>query len=166
MSAVYGRSLAAAEALLAQGIETFVPMRVALRRVGGKLVRQECPAVNNLLFCRCTREAMRQAKGRMPYLQFLVRREAGRGIPIVIDEQAMSDFIRLSSAEAERVSYFTPDEVVLTKGERVRLHGGLFDGVEGVFCRVAGKRARRFCITIDTLLGLALEIEPEYIERL
>lgn len=166
MSAVYNRPLKARSELDALGIETFVPMRHVIRTVGGRKLRQYVPAVHNLLFVRSTRSGVRSAKARMPYLQFLVERREGRGYPIVVPDDRMADFIAVASAETADLVYFSPDEISLTAGEHVRIHGGPFDGVSGVFCRLAGKRDRRLVVQLDGVMSVAVTVRPDFLERI
>lgn len=166
MSAVYGRSLQAKQRLEESGLEAFVPMRYVLRTAGGRKVRELLPAVNNLLFVRATADAVRAAKASMPWLHYLVRREAGRGVPIIVPDRQMRDFITLASHTEERLDYFAPDELHLEAGARVRVHGGPFDGVEGIFVRVQGARSRRVVVCLDGVMGIAAAVHPDYIEVL
>lgn len=166
MSAVYGRSLQAKQRLEESGLEAFVPMRYVLRTAGGRKVRELLPAVNNLLFVRATADAVRAAKASMPWLHYLVRREAGRGVPIIVPDRQMRDFITVASHTEERLDYFAPDELHLEAGARVRVHGGPFDGVEGIFVRVQGARSRRVVVCLDGVMGIAAAVHPDYIEVL
>ena len=67
----------------------------------------------------------------------------------------------------EDILYFQPDEIQLHKGAHVRVHGGPFDGVEGILLKVKGHRRRRVVIQIDQVATIAAaEIEPDLIEIL
>ena len=58
-------------------------------------------------------------------------------------------------------------EIQLEKGERVRVHGGAFDMVEGVLLKVKGKRSKRVVIKIPGVTAIAASyIEPDLIEIL
>ncbi len=167
MSAVYNRSLRAKEILEEQGLEVFVPMHYVLRQFAGRKYREYLPAVNNLLFVCAGAEEIKAAKAKLPWLHYLVRREGGRGIPIVIPEQQMQNFIAVASHTEEQLTYFTPEELHgLDAGQRVRVHGGPFDGVEGLFVRVQGVRNRRVVVSLDGVMGVAVTVSPDFIEVL
>lgn len=166
MSAVYNRSLKAQAELNARGIETFIPMRHVMRVIGGRKRRQIVPAVNNLLFARTTAESIRSAKHSLPYLHYLIERRDGHGYPVIVPDDRMADFIAVASTESADPIYFSPSEVRLTAGEHVRIHGGPFDGVSGTFCRVCGKRNRRLVVVLDGIMGVAVTVQPEYVERI
>lgn len=76
MSAVYNRSLQASSFLSLRGIEHYVPLRVVLRLRGGRKVREEVPAVSNLIFIRCSASVVRSLKVSLPYLQYLTCRDS------------------------------------------------------------------------------------------
>ena len=63
-----------------------------------------------------------------------------------------------------RLIYLQPDEINLAQGTRIRIHGGEFNGYEGVFIKLKGKRNKRVVVDIDNLIALAVEISPELIE--
>ena len=61
--------------------------------------------------------------------------------------------------------YLNPDEINIAKGTPVRIIGGTFDGVEGIFVKVKGVRSKRVVVLIDGVTAVATaEIQPEYIE--
>lgn len=168
MSAVYNRSLQASSFLSLRGIEHYVPLRVVLRLRGGRKVREEVPAVSNLIFIRCSASVVRSLKVSLPYLQYLTCRDSGRpkGRPIVVPSHQMSSFISLSSSGTERADllYFRPEELDISRGVRVRLHGGALDGVEGTFLKVTGARERRVVVVLDGVLAVAASVRPEFVE--
>ena len=47
------------------------------------------------------------------------------------------------------------DEVNLTKGTRVRIHGGQFNGLEGTFVKVKGARDKRVVVDISGVIVVA-----------
>ena len=57
-------------------------------------------------------------------------------------------------------------EINIEKGTKVRIHGGSFDGTEGVFVKIKGKRNRRVVVLIEGLAAIAInaEISPDLIE--
>lgn len=100
-------------------------------------------------------------------LQYLVRRVDGVSRKIVVPDAQMEQFIRVSRTDDERLTYLKPEEINLSKGTRVRILGGAFDGVEGIFVKVKGKRNRRVVVLIDHVSAIAVsEISPDLIEVL
>ena len=52
-------------------------------------------------------------------------------------------------------SYFSPDEINVAKGTKVRIHGGQFNGLEGTFIKVKGARDRRVVVEVSGVIVLA-----------
>ena len=166
MSAPYRRELIAKEFLDSKGIECFVPMKEALveRRDGTKR-RQMLPAIHNLVFVHTTKETIRHLKQGVNFLQYCTRPSGGKNVPIIVPDSQMQQFIAITNAGNENITYLRPEEVDIKKGTRVRVHGGAFDGTEGYFVKVQGKRSRRVVMLIEGITAVALtEISTDFIE--
>ena len=165
LSAPYRNEFKAQRLLNEKGVENFLPLctKIITDRNGRK-VRKTLPVVSNLLFAYTTRDNMQQIKLRAPFLQYRTRREGARNIPIVVPDSQMRQFMAVSLTNNERLIYLQPDEINLAKGTPVRVIGGIFDGVEGVFIKVKGARAKRVVVQIDGIAVATAEIEPQYIE--
>lgn len=50
----------------------------------------------------------------------------------------------------------------------MRIHGGTFNGTEGIFVKIKGKRNRRVVVLIEGLAAVAInaELSPDIIEIL
>ena len=79
----------------------------------------------------------------------------------------MEQFIAITKAGNDDITYLRPDEVNIAKGTKVRVHGGVFDGTEGYFVKIQGKRNRRVVMLIEGITAVALtEISTDFIEIL
>lgn len=167
MSVPYNRVLKVKGMLDEAQMECFVPMRYEVRTVRGRKVRQYIPAISNLLFVHTTDSRLKMFKQTTTFLQYLVRRVDGVSRKIVVPDAQMEQFIRVSRTDDDRLVYLKPEEINLSKGTRVRILGGVFDGVEGLFVRVKGKRNRRVVVLIDHVSAIAVsEVSPDLIEIL
>ena len=168
MSAPYRRELKAKENLATLGIESFVPMTKALVERGGVKKRQIIPAIHNLIFVHTTKEIIKSAKQSIDYLQYRTRPFNGKNQPIIVPNKEMEQFIAVSNARIEDITYIQPGEIDIEKGTKVRIHGGTFDGTEGIYIKLKGKRNRRVVVLIEGLAAVAInaEISPDYIEIL
>ena len=83
--------------------------------------------------------------------------------PLIVPDKQMNDFIRACS-HSERPLYFSPGELKLEKGTRVRIIGGPLDSCEGVLMKVSGARSKRLVVSIPGTMNVAVEISPELIE--
>ena len=160
MSATYGRELKAKSYLESQGVTCFVPMRYEMVSNGrlGK-VRRLIPVVRNLLFAYTTKDRIQALKSSVGYLQYVTRSDNGKNLPIIVPENQMQQFIAVCETYNDALVYLTPDEVNLEKGTPVRIIGGTFDGVEGTFVKVNGKRNKRVVVLAQ---GVAAVMISEY----
>ena len=56
--------------------------------------------------------------------------------PLVVPDRQMHSFIAVAGAYDEQIVYLDPTIVSLREGDRVRIVGGVFSGVEGFFIRI------------------------------
>jgi len=168
MSAVFNRSMRMKEILDEQHVENFVPMRYQTlpRPVGGRKQTRLVPAINNLIFVYATAERMRTLKTQYLFLQYLTFPDAdGRRRPIIVPREQMLHFIAVAGTNDDRLLWLDPCQVDLKRGTRVRIRGGLFDGVEGVFVKVKGVRDRRVVVSIDGVAAVATAVlYPDQLE--
>ena len=166
MSAPYRRELIAKDYLDKKGIECFVPMKESLvDRHNGVKRRQLLPAIHNLIFVHTTRERIKTLKQGVNFLQYHTRPQGGKNIPITVPDGQMQQFITICTANNENITYLRPEEIDIRKGTRVRVHGGAFDGTEGYFVKIQGKRNRRVVMLIEGITAVALtEISTDFIE--
>ena len=156
MSAVFNRSLKAKDILDAVRVENFVPMRSVVEVCGRRRVRKSVPAIRNLIFVRTTPSSIRELKSR--YL--FTHRVDGHTEPIVVPDEQMRHFIAVASSDDEHLIYLQPEEVRFGAGDRVRVRGGVFEGVEGVFVRVKGTRDKRVVVMLEGVAAVALVTLP------
>lgn len=165
MSAVYNRSMKVKAALDAASVRCFVPMRWEERSAGRRKVRRRVPAVHNLLFVRTDVAGIRALKESFPYLQYLMRREEGCATPVVVPEEQMRHFIAVAGSDDERTLFVPAAHDGLRCGDRVRICGGAFAGVEGRLMKMRGTRNRRVVVAIDGVAAVATAaVAPELIE--
>ena len=168
MSAPYRRELKAQDFLTAKGVECFVAMKKAVIEKNGCKRHQTVPAIHNLIFVHTTKERIQSIKQCCEYLQYMTRPVDGKNTPITIPEKEMQQFIAVTQARIDEITYLQPQELNLEKGTKVRIHGGPFDGTEGVFVKIKGKRNRRLVVLIEGLAAVAVntEITPDLVEVL
>lgn len=162
----YSRELSLKAYLDEINVENFVPMRYEMVVRHGQRVRKLVPAVHNLIFIRSTRTQIDQIKeenaANFP-LRYIMDRETRT--PIVIPENQMRHFIAVAGNYDQQVIYLPPAECEARKGDRIRITGGVFEGVEGIFLRVKGDR--RVMVSIQGVMAVATAfIHPSLIERI
>jgi transcription antitermination factor NusG len=154
MRATYKREFVAQEYLTGKGFEVFVPLKKVIKVVRGIKRKVTEPAIKGLIFVKGEREALKKAKFGVEYLQYITGRDGGRNVPIIVPERQMEQFIAVVQDAAVDKTFYAPDEVNISSGTKVRVHGGPFDGFEGVLVRVQGKRNKQFFINIDGLVAV------------
>ena len=162
MRVTYRRELAVRDLLEAEGMETFIPMRYTLKIKKGVPKRQLVPAVSSLLFIHAPQSVIQQIKANIPHLQYIPDKNRQK---ISVPESQMRHFIAACGSYNESLHFFDPSELNLTKGTPVRIIGGDFEGMEGVFVKIKGKRDRRVVVAIQGVIAVAIAtIHPDLIE--
>ena len=159
MRATYKRELIARDYLTSKGIEVFVPMKKVIKVVRGIKRKLTVPAINSLIFVHAEKDVIQQAKMGVEYLQYITRKEGIRNVPIVVPDRQMEQFIQVAQDDEIEKTFFAPEEVDLSAGTRVRVHGGAFDGLEGVLVKIKGKRNKQFFVNLDGLVAVNTVIE-------
>ena len=60
---------------------------------------------------------------------------------------------KIAGSYDQQIIYLPPTEYSMQKGDRVRITGGVFEGVEGIFVRVKGDR--RVVVSIQGVMAVA-----------
>lgn len=103
---------------------------------GERKIRKLVPVVHNLVFVYATRsevDEMKSTVGASLPIRYIMDRETRQ--PITIPEVQMRSFIAVAGNYDEQVVYLDPSVVSMKRGDRVRVTGGIFEGVEGEFVR-------------------------------
>lgn len=160
----YSRELALKEYLDGEGVENFLPMRYEFILKNERRVRKLVPAVHNLLFVRSTRsciDAIKESRGSSLPIRYIMDRESRQ--PIIVPDYQMRSFMAVAGNCDQQLVYLDPSEISFRKGDRVRVTGGVFAGVEGEFLRV--KNDRRVVVSIQGVMAVATTfIHPSLIE--
>ena len=156
----YSREMIFKEYLDGHNVENFIPMHYESTDL--KLV----PIIHNLVFVHSTKRSIDTFKSelevRLP-IRYIMDKATGR--PIIIPDKQMQDFIAVSGTYDDQLVYLDPVSVILKKGDKVRITGGIFSGVEGVFVRVKGDR--RVVVSIQGIMAVATAfIHPSLIEKI
>lgn len=163
MRATYRREPDAMRLLKKENLGCFIPMQYKISIKKGKKVRALVPVVHNLLFVRARPSELKRVKSQVAYLQYITDTRSGQ--KIIIPDNEMQRFIAVAGNYSDHLLYFQPDELNLSKGTKVRITGGDFEGQEGIFLKVKGARDRRVVIAIQGVIAVAMAtIHPNLIE--
>lgn len=167
LRAIFKKELAVRDALRRNGLRCYVPMCYRIDTQQGHKLRRLVPAVTELVFVRGTEEQVIAAKARLRETCYWLTRSVlgkNRREKVVVNDRDMDNFIRITEQNEREVAYFRPDEVCLAKGDRIRIHGGAFDGVEGILLKVKGKREKQLVVSIPDLAVAAVSVKPDVVE--
>lgn len=163
MRATYRRGMQIKELLDKQGISNFIPMRYEMQEKNGRKRRILVPVISDLIFVRAVQSELQWVKDRNPYLQYMI--DVRNGQKIIVPDEQMRRFIAVAGTYDEHLIFFSPDEVNLRKGMKVRIIGGDFKGYEGVFIKVKGARDRRVVISLQGIIAMAMAtLSPDLVE--
>jgi len=166
--AANGKAAKISDYLQTAKIECFFPMCHKERRVRNSERTKRClqPLLRNLVFVKSSRECLSPhleiIKQRLGIESGLYYRDLGSREIIVVPEKEMQSFIAVAGSKNENIVYLSNTEVNIRKGTKVRITGGVFEGVEGIFMRIQGHK--RVVVTIPNILSVATAfVPPEFI---
>lgn len=167
LRAIFKKETAVRDALRHRGLCCYVPMRYQVETQQGHKLRRLVPAITELVFVHGTEEQINEAKAKLRETCYWLTKPVlgkNRREKIVVSDRDMENFIRITEQNERAVTYFRPDEVSLATGDRIRIHGGAFDGVEGVLVKVKGKREKQLVVNIPDLAVAAVSVKPDVVE--
>lgn len=163
MRATYRRGMQIKSLLDKKGINNFIPMRYEIRIKNGRKKRELVPVISDLIFIHTVQSQLQWVKDRNPYLQYMI--DSRNRQKIIVPDEQMKSFIAVAGTYNEQLIFFSPNEVNLRKGTKVRIIGGDFEGYEGIFIKVKGARDRRVVINLQGIIAMAMAtISPDLIE--
>ena len=163
MRATYRRGMQIKGLIDQKGINSFIPMRYEIHLKNGRRRRELVPVIRDIVFVHTTQSELQRIKYGIPYFQYMM--DIRNGEKIIVPDEQMRRFIAVAGTYDEQIIFFSPDEVNLRKGTKVRITGGQFEGYEGIFVKVKGSRDRRVVISLQGILALAMAtLSPDLIE--
>ena len=163
MRVTYSREMKVKAELDRLEIENFVPMTYKLVcSDNGKLHRELVPAINNLIFVRSTQGRISELKTSnevLEPLRYMVDHTAEKAHEIMtVPDRQMENFMCVASMTDDSVMFLDENTIVGKEGKRVKIMGGMFEGVEGVIRRV--KRCKRVVVALDGIASVAIAYVP------
>ena len=133
--------------------EIFIPMHYKYVEKKGQKIKVLVPVVNNLVFVKTSRAVLNKVKTEVE-LRFPVRymMDRVRNEPMVVPENQMNNFLSVAKTYDDQLIYLDSSEVLLRRGDKVRITQGPLAGVVGEFLRIRGDR--RVVVSVDGRSGL------------
>ena len=150
----YGRIIKAKAFVEANGLECYVPLRYKeVRKQRKKRIITE-PLLSSFLFVHTTAEQVEAllhdnkvvANESRPLLSYYfdhtIHRQGNpdRNPPLTIQNEAMNNFIRLTSIKNPHIIQITSDNIQFKLGDNVVVTEGKFKGIHGRVARIAGQQ--------------------------
>ena len=162
--AANGKAAKISDYLQKADIEYFFPMCNKAQRISNseqtKYTLQ--PLIRNLVFVKSSKgflePHLQEIKSRFGITTDLYYRDLGSREVIVVPEEQMQNFISVASCTQGRISYLSNEEVNLEKGRKIRITGGVFEGIEGVFMKIKGNS--QVVVILPNLFSVATAFIP------
>lgn len=165
LRAVFSQELKVRDKLRSLGLRSYVPMCWRMENTRGHKIRKLVPAITELVFVYGEEEKIGEFKSRLKEtVYWMMTFLDGQREKLIVPDKAMNDFIRITEQSERSVTFFRPDEIRLNKGDKILIHGGPFDGVEGILQKVKGKREKQILVSIPQIVTAAVSIRPEMVE--
>ena len=163
MRVTYSREIKVKAELDRLEIENFVPMTYKLVCAdNGNPHRELVPAINNLIFVRSTQGRISELKTSnkvLEPLRYMMDHTAEKAHEIMtVPDRQMENFMCVASMTDDSVMFLDENTIVGKEGKRVKIMGGVFEGVEGVIRRV--KRCKRVVVALDGIASVAIAYVP------
>ena len=164
----YGRTEKALSYLQAKNVETYLPMHYVVKMIKGnrKLIKE--PLLPNIIFAYMTREKTHEFVKKpaltASWIKYYtdktkpVEPEMGKNPPVIIPDNEMTNFIKLTSVNSEHIIVLPPKRCHFKKDDLVRIIEGPFTGVVGKVGRAAGQQ--RVFVVLEGLCNVATAYIP------
>ncbi len=152
------------------GLKHFIPKREVLRTRHGKKVLCSEPVIRSLVFVHSTQEdIVRFKQNRYNGLQFVVWKRDGGVRYLTVPDAEMDSFILVCKQNSQKVTFHTPGErdfeEALEEGDKVRIHGGVLDTLEGYVAKVKGSRGKQLVVVVSGVLAVSTaQVKDGFIE--
>lgn len=154
LRASYGRIDKAKTFVEAKGLECYVPLQYKEVRKQGKKRILTIPLLHSLIFVHASAEQVEallhdnkvvanENRALLSYyFDHTIHRQGNpdRNPPLTIRDEAMNNFIRLTSVKNPHIIPVTSDNIQFKLGDNVVVTEGEFKGVHGRVARIAGQQ--------------------------
>ncbi|WP_300727677.1 UpxY family transcription antiterminator [uncultured Bacteroides sp.] len=163
---VYSQEMKVKAYLDEHGITNFIPMHYVEKIIKGQAHKVLAPVIHNLIFIRVSPEMMTELKTGhpiSPIIRYMMNKE--HSTPLVVPDKQMEDFIAVAGSYEEQILYLDPQVANLKEGCRVKVIGGIWEGIEGKFVRI--KRGLRVIVSLEGVAAVATaSLHPSLVQRI
>ncbi|MCQ2258215.1 MAG: UpxY family transcription antiterminator [Bacteroidaceae bacterium] len=145
-----------------RGIECFVPMHYALKKVrqNGKERQKRviAPSIHNIVFVHESKEWIDEIvfSHQLDYLRYYYDKTSGA--PMQVPDSQMKHFMAVANVQEEDTVFLPNLDITFKAGDKVRITKGTFEGIEGRVMRIKGQQ--RVIVSIPHLFAIATAYIP------
>ena len=165
---VYALRMSLAEKALSleNELDFYLPKHFVLRRYATGMKRVLVPLLPSMVFVRGRFSEVHRFQS-IYSIGFATLPKDGHRTPIVVPDPDMENFRIVADKCRDDLTYYSPREMKMHKGEYIRIIGGLFDGAVAKLVKVPGKRNRKLVVELPGIAEIATtSIEPQFVRKI
>ena len=166
---VYSLRMSLAEKALSleNELDFYLPKHFVLRRYATGMKRVLVPLLPSMVFVRGRFSEVHRFQSIYSFIGFATLPKDGHRTPIVVPDPDMENFRIVADKCRDDLTYYSPREMKMHKGEYIRIIGGLFDGAVAKLVKVPGKRNRKLVVELPGIAEIATtSIEPQFVRKI
>ena len=166
---VYALRMSLAEKALSleNELDFYLPKHFVLRRYASGMKRILVPLLPSMVFVRGRFSEVHRFQSIYSFIGFATLPKDGHRTPIVVPDPDMENFRIVADKCRDDLTYYSPREMKMHKGEYIRIIGGLFDGAVAKLVKVPGKRNRTLVVELPGMAGIATtSIPPQLVRKI
>ena len=166
---VYALRMSLAEKALSleDRLDYYLPKHFVLRRYATGMKRVLVPLLPSMVFVRGRFSEVHRFQSIYSFIGFATLPKDGHRTPIVVPDPDMENFRIVADKCRDDLTYYSPREMKMHKGEYIRIIGGLFDGAVAKLVKVPGKRNRKLVVELPGIAEIATtSIEPQFVRKI
>lgn len=166
---VYALRMSLAEKALSleDRLDYYLPKHFVLRRYASGMRRVLVPLLPSMVFVRGRFSEVHRFQSIYSFIGFATLPKDGHRTPIVVPDPDMENFRIVADKCRDDLTYYSPREMKMHKGEYIRIIGGLFDGAVAKLVKVPGKRNRKLVVELPGIAEIATtSIEPQFVRKI
>ena len=166
---VYALRMSLAEKALSleDRLDYYLPKHFVLRRYASGMKRVLVLLLPSMVFVRGRFSEVHRFQSIYSFIGFATLPKDGHRTPIVVPDPDMENFRIVADKCRDDLTYYSPREMKMHKGEYIRIIGGLFDGAVAKLVKVPGKRNRKLVVELPGIAEVATtSIEPQFVRKI
>lgn len=154
--------------LTSLGFEAYLPMRYQIRKINGNDIRLFEPAIYGMVFVKGDKDNLINYLHQSQYKKYTHLKSQkltnGTTEDIIVKDNDMVSFQRLNNVQGSDLTYYSPEQLHIEKGSKVKIMEGPFEGITGTVQRLPGKRGQYLIVSLPNVAIAAVSIKPKYIQ--